>query len=307
MITDVSNRLHLFAVKYRINEELFLVKIERKWYCFKIDPSRIKIYYHNAVKSFRILMYDTNHYLPVSPADIQELGDVLDKNSLPKVDNKMMALFKLLGKREKNKQADKPFDFHDIEKLLEENDKHKGKYANEVEQVGTYLKEHLNADKIVTPVRRLSEFLDYEINLTDPGFADQLLNRAEKTEKENKKMTNQEMTGKQPWLKLVLILAGVGLVIGVIAWAASSGALGNMMPSFGGGGGFNSPFGSFGAPPGGAGGGELTSSSPVTSWIAKYPTPQSLAAAIQSHQLTCSDLPTQVHDMANTVNPKPCP
>lgn len=304
-ITDVSNRLHLVPIKYRISEEFFLTKIDRKYYCFKIDPTRIKIYYHTAVRSFRVLQYDTNHYLPVSAADVKELAEVLEQNSLPNVDNKMMSIMKLLGKREKNFK-DKQFAPHDIVKLLEENEKHKGKYANEVEEVGRYLKEHLKADQIVTPVRKISEFLDYEINLTDPAFADTLLNRAEKTEKENKKMTNQEQTGKKPWIMMAMILGVVCVIIGVVVWGITSGAFNGMIPQFGGGAGFSSPFGSFGGPPSG-GGGELTASSPVTAWIAKYPTPQSIQQGIDSHAITCQDLPKQVHDMVDTLKPKPCP
>lgn len=296
MIIDVSRRLHVVPIRHVIGENFFLAMIDKKLYCFRIDPSRIIIYYHTAIKSFRILIYDTNHYLPISPENIKELENILHKNSLPRVDHKMMAVFRLLGKREKTHNANNPFTGHDIIKLIQESEKHKNQYEEEVNDMVTYLRDHLEVEQILDPVRKLSEFLDYEIKLTDPGFGDILLNRAEKTELENKKMTNTEITGKGPWLKLIVILVGVGLVIGVIVWGVQSGAFNNIFPHFG-----NSPFGSLG--------GGSTSGTPVTTsdYIAKYPTPESVRDAINNHTLTCQQLPKEVHDMVDTLNPKPCP
>ena len=99
-ITDASNRIYYVPIKRTIGD-YFLADIENHVYCFKIEGARIKVYQHTLVKSFRVLQYDLNHYMPVSAKDNKMLEEVLKKNALPKMNMMLFNILKLLGKREK--------------------------------------------------------------------------------------------------------------------------------------------------------------------------------------------------------------
>ena len=74
-ITDSSDRLWFVHIKYVIGD-YFTAVLDNQLYCFRI-ASRLKTYRHKGISSFRVLQYDTTHYMPISGADYANLGKVL--------------------------------------------------------------------------------------------------------------------------------------------------------------------------------------------------------------------------------------
>lgn len=300
-INDKGGRFFHVLVKQILGNKYFMTKIEGKFYLFELIPLRIKIWHHLGVRTIRKVEYDIESMLPIDTKQVKEMEDILNKNHIKKVDRKLLFLFDLLSKREKEVNADGSLkEPHKLDVLIAEAEQYKGENQQAVEEIVEYMR-HLDIKQIATPVRPLSEFL-HELKQPDPGFADEVLKRAHAVEKENKKLTNTPETGKGPWLKIIMVLVVVVMIIGVIAWAFASGTI--HLPTIGGG---DNPFSSITSGLSGGGGSTLTANSPIASWSAKYPTPESLGSALKTNEITCANMPKLVHDMVNTLNPKPCP
>src|SRR5690242_9383808 len=117
IITDSSNRMYYVPIKHVLGD-FFLAEIEGQLYCFQIVSSREKTFRGKGQRSYKVLWYDTNHMMPISPENNKELEIVLRENALPKVDNMLLATFKHLGNREKHDQ--RKFETHDLKKLFDE-------------------------------------------------------------------------------------------------------------------------------------------------------------------------------------------
>lgn len=302
-IVNAGQRFFVLHVKQYLGNNFFLAKIERKYYLFKIDPARIKLYHHFGVQNVAKIDYELSNYNPIDEKQIADLENILNANSLSKVDRKMFKLFDILGRREKLNEDGTLKDPHKLDELLAEAKKYQGD-DEAVLEIIEYMR-HLDVKQIVTPVKRLSEFLYKDLKEPDPGFADQLLNRSIATDKENKRMTNIPVDGKSPLLKIVIILMLVGLIVGVIIYGFQTGQF--HIPTIGGnfGGGAVQTF----TPPGSSVpvvSGPLGPTTPVSQWAAAYPTPQSLESAVNSHQIACTQLPKEVKDMVNTLPSHPC-
>ena len=271
-ITDSSNRVFYVPIRYVLGD-YFLAKIENKLYCFKLDGSRICTYRHTLAKSFRKVYYNTEHYLPLSPGDIKNLEDVLKLNDLPKVDNNMLKTFKILSKKET-----KDFKGHDIPKLIEEIATHEKDYPQEVQDMKTYL-EQLGTNKIVTPIKQLSEFLDIEINEADPKFMGSVVNAVISVEEQHKKITNTPQTGKKPFMTIIIVIALIAIIGGIVYYGASTGAFSHLIPQIGG------P-----AP---------TTSSDI---MKQYPDPVKLKEDIASGKVKYADLPPEVQKMVDNTH-----
>lgn len=304
-VINGGQRFFVIHIKQYLGNNFFLAKIERKFYLFKIDPARIKLYHHFGVQNVAKIDYELSNYNPIDEKQIADLEKILNDNSLSKVDRKMFKLFDILGRREKLNADGTLKEPHKLEELLAEATEYKGD-DEAVLEIIEYMR-HLDVKQIVTPVKRLSEFLYKDLKEPDPGFADQLLNRSIATDKENKRMTNIPVDGRSPLLKIVLVLLLVGLVVGVIAYGFQTGQFSHILPSFGGG---FTPSATTFTPPGSSVpvvvSGPLSQTSPVGDWAKAYPTPQSLETAINSHQIACTQLPKEVKDMVNTLPSHPC-
>lgn len=277
-ITDGSNRLYYIPIKRTIGD-YFLADIEGQVYCFKIDGSRIKVYQHTLVRSFRILQYDLNHYLPVSAADNRVLEEVIKKNDLPKMNMMLFNILKLLGKREKEE-----FTPHNLKALVEEVSEHEKDYKERVENIKNYLS-HLNIAEIVTPVRKITEFIEGDLLATDSKFMGAIVTQHARADEEHKKVTNTPERGKTAWLKIALIL----MIIVVIAFAAwyiyDSGMLNNLVPNF-----------------------NVMGPNAPKSVMATYPTPEAAKAAIDRGELDYNSLtPDEKKLMDNVKTPTATP
>jgi len=289
-ITDASNRIWYVPIKNPLGD-YFLADIDKQIYCFKIDGSRVKTYRHTLVKSFRILQYDTNHYMPVSASNNKALEDVLKKNSLPRVNLMLFNILKVLGKMEDQSE----FKPHDLKKLTEKISKKEDQYAEQVKNITNFL-ESLNVDQIVTPVKKVSEFLEDDLMETDAKFLGTIVSTFQRTDIEHRKVTNTPLTGKIAWMKFMAVAVIIGGIAVVALLMLESGTFdsGFSIPGFE----FDSssPFGGGGSP-------EDT----LKFWTDKY-TPEELKAAIDRGEVNYDDLPKVIQDTVDSVElPKATP
>lgn len=209
--------------------------------------------------------------MPVSASDNKALEEMLRANALPKMNVMLFNILKLLGKREKES-----FTPHDLSKLVDEVGEHEAEYKERVQNIKNYLN-HLNISEIVTPVKKITEFLEGDLLATDSKFLGTIVTQHGRTDLEHKKVTNTPEKGKTAWLKIVLVVLIVGL-IGFMAWYLyDSGALNNLIPSL--------P--TFGA------------SQPDI--MKKYNTPEKLKAAIDRGEVDYNSLPPDIKNMVDTV------
>lgn len=276
-IADSSNRLHFVPIKHTLGD-YFLTILDNQIYAFRIEGSRILEYREFGMTNYRILRYDTSHYMPIS-SDYTELTQILEKNNLPRINKKTFKLLKIIGKYEKQNSDWKPIDIKDaIERITEEFEK----YPEEVQNLTLYLK-HLNLERIVTPVRKMTEFIEDDLIATNSNFFGNVLTQALATDLEHKKTTNQPIGNKKPFLKLmaVAMLGFIVLAFGYMAYTEGwfSGITG-LIPDLSGFQGINT------GPP-----------VPSQSIMEQYPDPEELKRLIQSGQVNYNDLPPEVQNL----------
>lgn len=280
-ITDASNRIWYIPIKNPVGD-YFLTDIEGQIYCFKIEGNREKTYRHTLVKSFRVLQYDINHYMPISAKDNTELENILRTNNLPKLNPMLFGILKALGKQEKGKGEFTP---HQLKDLVEEINKKKGEeYREQVTNIVNYL-DHLKVEQIVTPVKKITEFLEEDLIATDPKFLGTVVSTFQRTDVEHKKVTNTPITGKIAWAKIIAIMAIVGLVGALIYLAWDSGMFSGGLPQL----------------PG------FETGKTIEEWTAVY-TPEELRAAVDSGKVDYDELPRELQKIIDSVElPKVVP
>ncbi len=265
-------------IKFTIGD-FFLTEIETQLYCFEIDHAAIKTYRGTGLRSIRYLNYDTTHYRPISEK-VKELELILKKNSLPKVNNLLSNVFKVLGQREKEE-----FTTHSLLKLIENLE---DEYGEQAKNIVIYLKE-LGLDEIVTPLRGVSNYIEDDLKTTRPAFLGSIVSHYQRVDLEHKKVTNTPIGPKKAWAKLVAILAVLMLIVVIGYFAYEQGAFDSLTGMFSGFGDFSMP--TF-TPP------SLPSSTDIMS---KYPTPEALKAAIDRGEVSYNSLPSDVKKMVDNV------
>ena len=278
-ITDSFNRRYFIPIKHTIGD-YFLANIEGDVYCFKIEPSRIAVYQHTLVRSFRVIDYNLSHYLPISASDNKELEEVLRKNSLPKMNMMMFNVLKVLGQREKSAFAP-----HDLKALVEQISTQTGQHPEKIENIKNFLND-LNVDQIITPVRKISEFIEGDLIESDSHYFGTIVTQIVRVDEEHKKVTNVPEKGKVAWLKIILIMCILIIIVFAIYWIMDSGVLTNSIPKFD----FGLNNNGFTGPPG-------------TELISKYPTPESLQAAIDRGEISEDALTPEMKEMLKTYVP----
>uniref|UniRef100_A0AAT9JAB9 ORF6 n=1 Tax=Nitrosopumilaceae spindle-shaped virus TaxID=3065433 RepID=A0AAT9JAB9_9VIRU len=239
IISDASHRVHFIPIKHTIGD-YFITDIDGDVYAFKIDGRRILQYREGMVKTFRVLQYDISHHLPLSP-ETKELEIILELNKLPKVDGMLANIIKILGSKERD-----DFVSHKLVELIdkiqgyekvEAQNELSARYSKEALNMINYL-DHLDVKEIVTPLRKVSEFIQEDLIATDPKFMGTVVASYQRTDMEHKKVTNTPLQTKQAWIKFLAIFMGIGLV-GVIGFVIYDGGhldsmMGGMsMPSLG--------------------------------------------------------------------------
>jgi hypothetical protein len=267
-ITDAANYVWFVPVRYMIGD-YFLTEINKQIYAFKMDGARIKTAKTKGAKSFQILYYDVSHYLPISPDDIVNIENIIRKNSLPtRMDKKLLNVYDILSKTEKNKD----FTVHDITAMKARLLEHKDRYKETVSELINFMT-ILDADKIVTPLKRMVDFLQGDLKTIDAKFMGTIFTQAEKMEEKAQKILNPVLTAKKSWVVLILGIALVGAICGMVYFMNEAGVfenLGSSIPSIAGG-----------------GAGDYSEDNLRN----KYPTGAALKAAVDSGQLDYKKLP----------------
>lgn len=279
VIVNSSMRSFFVPIKNVIGD-YFLTVIDNRLYVFRMNE-KIMTYRHTAVRSFRWYFYTTDHYLPLDATQLKEIERILKVNDLPRMNMMLFNIIKYLGRREKAK-----FEVHKIAALIDDLSKHEDRYSEEIRSLLTYL-DHLNIEQVITPVRKLSEFVEDNLVTPDPKFFGDVVNFFKTTDVDFKKINNEPISGKTPWLKWIAIMAGVGLVAVVIMWAITSGTFNHILPDF-------SNIKPLQLTPPGLGGS-------TGNIIAKYPDPVDLRLACDRGEVDCKNLPQNIKDLINNV------
>ena len=230
IISDASHRVHFVPIKHTIGD-YFITDIDGDVYAFKIDGRRILQYRESMVKTFRILQYDISHHLPLG-AETKELEIILELNKLPKVDGMLANIFKILGSKERgdfvsHKLAELIDRIQGYEKVEAQNALN-AKYSKDALNMINYL-DHLDVKEIVTPLRKISEFIQEDLIATDPKFMGTVVSSYQRTDMEHKKVTNTPLASKQAWIKFLAIFMGIGMVLAVMFIIYDGGHLDSMM------------------------------------------------------------------------------
>ena len=271
IIIDSNHRARFVPIKYVLND-FFMVKLDGLRYAFKIEENRMITYRETMTKSCHFYIYNTDNWAPLSAEDNSRLEEILTKNSLPKVNRTHLKALQMLSMKEKNE-----FKEHDLDALAEEVATHENEYSDEVKEMLTFFK-NLSTQKVVTPVRKVTEYIVDDLIATSPQFMGSVVDKAVEAELLAKKINNEPVTGKTPYLKLIAILMLVGIVGGIAYWAYSSGTFSHMIPTIG-------------------------SAGPATAndIMKQYPDPAQLKQAIADGKVKYADLPPDVQKLVDST------
>jgi len=242
-----------------IGDYFVVDSINNQTYVFKLDGSRIKTTKQTGAFSFQTIDYDISHYLPISSdTKLIELTEKI--NSLPRINNKLLGILKIFGRTEKENfsmfsvgeesfntlsqakqyceitkrsESEIIHNVHNLTKMVEELSNSKDKYKQEVLEMINYFA-RLNVQQIVTPLRRLTDFLEEDLKTTDPRYGGAIFDTAIEADSENRKMTNSPKTAKKS-IALLIAIPIIVILLGVVAYQAyEMGVFDNIGASFGG-------------------------------------------------------------------------
>ena len=203
---------HFVPIKNIIGDYFVVENLNKQTYVFKLDGSRIKTTKQKFSFPFQTVDYDTSHYLPVDHHT--KLAELVQQiNSLPRYNNKLLGLLKIMAKTEKRE-----FTEHQLPAMTEELAKSPDKYKKEVAEMINFFKS-LEIDKVVTPVAPLCDFLQDDLKTTDPRYGGTIFDKAIDVDKENKKMTNTPKTAKKS-IALLIAIPIIVILLGVVVYQA---------------------------------------------------------------------------------------
>jgi hypothetical protein len=218
----------------------------------------------------------------------------LVKNNLPKVDMMLFSVFKILGKREKNEF--KKTKISDLKEWISQRTEEvtaKGKDENEVSEfvkqaqsIVNYL-EGLDLTEIVTPLKKVSEFIEDDLISPDPKFFGTVISGVMEADMENRKVTNAPIKSKTAWLKIVAVALLIAVIGMVVYMAYENGAFDSL-----------AGLGAIGEIDFNLGGGGAVSGSDI---VAKYPTPEAMKCAIERGDLKLASVPAEFKGLVNSA------
>ena len=233
------------------------------------------------------MIYTISHYKPIDVPNNKLLELITIANDLPRMNMLMFQILKLFGQREKIK-----FENHTLKDLTkdlkEEQDKPERQqdqeFIDQANSIINYLS-HLKIYQIITPVKKITEFLEDDLIASDPKFPGNCIDAALAAEEANKKINNVPIRSKNAWMKYALVLMMIGFIGAVIYIANEQGVFDTIT-------GFVPDLGDF----------SLTPAAPQQSdLLKKYPTPESMRAAIDRGDLKYSSLPPNIKAMVDNI------
>lgn len=288
IIIDASDRPFFVPIKSVI-DDYFLVEIEKQIYAFTLKGARIFTKRQTATRSFRFTLYETSHFMPISPKDNKELELVLEKNKLPKVNLMLFSVLKELGRREKGSKGMELDAPHRLIDLVDEISKDETRYTEQVRNIKEYL-DHLKVEEIITPVRKMSEFLDGELMETKASFYGEVISRYKRTDTEQKIIMNRPVkTSKHlfKWIAVAVLIAAVAggaiLIFGGGQGGLQAPDLGHLIPGMSG----------------------LTNpgAASVADFQKLYPDPYIAKKAVEDGTLNPNQIPPELRNLVNNAKP----
>ena len=215
-ITDSKDRVHYVPIKHTIGD-YFVAELDGQLFAFTLKDARILTHYKTMTKSFRVVQFDTTHYSSLKP-ETKELELVLKKNALPKMDRMLYDVLRVFGRREKEK-----FEKHSIKDLIELYGPKQGKFPDEVNRIMQYLEE-LDVEEIVTPVRKITDFITNDLIATSPSYLGGMLQQYHRVQGELRVITNRPEKATGSWMKFAVIALIIGMGIAGVVIAYDNGA-----------------------------------------------------------------------------------
>lgn len=285
IIIDSMNTAHFFYVKHPIGD-YFFAEVNSELYCFDTRGGNVK-WRQSLAKTFEFQIYFTDHYKPMT-SHIKELELMTERNHFPKMSVQLYKALALLKLREKRK-----FENFKILKLIEELEQEKQsnpqRYA-QYKDVITYLKD-LGIEEIVTPVRRVSDYLDESFIASDPQFFGSVKTAVKNALIENREINHKPVTSKKGWAKIIAVVLLITVIGLVLYMAYDSGAFNNI-PGLDAFDSVGKAFKSAYNPP---------SAISPDSVKSKYATPEAAKAAIDRGEASLNDFPPDMRGLISSV------
>ena len=181
-------------------------------------------------RTFSFYVYFTDNYNPVTQ-ELKELDNILERNDIRKFSMLWYKAMKLFARSEKRKfEAMEKVTL--IEALSKEKEKNPKRFADHEELI-QFLKDQ-PLDKIVTPVRRATDFLDETFLAPDPAIFGAIKTSLKMLLNENREVNHVEIKAKTGWFKIIAVVMIIGLAIGLVYFAWQSGAFDNLGSMFSG-------------------------------------------------------------------------
>ena len=274
IIIDSVGAAHFFPIKNPIGDFFFAI-VNNEIYAFNTREQPFS-WRQSMAKTFAFYVFFTDNYNPVTK-ELKELDTVLERNDIKKFTMLWYKVLKQFAKGEKrNFEAQEKIKL--IEALSKDLKSNPKRYAD-YEDVIEFLKDQ-PLDKIVTPVRRVTDYLDDTFLAPDPAVFGAIKTSLKMLLNENREVNHVEIKAKKGWMKIALVCAVI--VMGAcIAWFIYDGGyLDNLGASFG---------GSLGGP----------NDEQIKS---QFPNCPSLRAAVDSGKLKYDSLSKSIQDVYNSCS-----
>ena len=227
IIIDSVGAAHFFPIKNPIGDFFFAV-INNEIYAFNTRHQPFS-WRQSMARTFSFYVYFTDNYNPVTQ-ELKELDSILERNDIRKFSMLWYKAMKLFARSEKRKfEAMEKVTL--IEALSKEKEKNPKRFADHEELI-QFLKDQ-PLDKILTPVRRATDFLDETFLAPDPAIFGAIKTSLKMLLNENREVNHVEIKAKKGWMKIILMMMVVVMGV-VIAWFVYDGGyLDNIGSQFG--------------------------------------------------------------------------
>jgi|APSaa5957512535_1039671.scaffolds.fasta_scaffold01088_27 hypothetical protein len=234
-------------------DEFFVTKLNKTFYAFSMEDARIITHKEFAIRSFRWVDFDTSHYKCIQFDKLEELKLLLIKNKLGRMNRLQFAFLQRLGRKERKKElkdlqfakaaidkqilekgitdtekltvADvKDIDVppHDVQALIDELVKEQTDFPEQHANLITYIKS-LDIDTIVTPCRKISEYIEDDLITTKASFLGEIIPRLMRILGKHGEIMNTPYSSKNAWFNKLVFMSIIVMGVAMIAWMADAG------------------------------------------------------------------------------------
>ena len=227
IIIDSVGAAHFFPIKNPIGDYFFAV-INNEIYAFNTREQPFS-WRQSMAKTFAFYVFFTDNYNPVTK-ELKEVETILERNDIRKLSMMWYKILKMFARGEKRKfeAMEKLILIEALSKDLKSNPKRYSDYEDLIE----FLKDQ-PLEKIVTPVRRATDFLDETFLAPDPAIFGAIKTSLKMLLNENREVNHVEIKAKTGWFKIIAIVMIIGLAGGLMYVLYTSGAFDNLGSQFG--------------------------------------------------------------------------